>query len=183
MESQAKGLKGHKLAAIVTTSAMCYVVWILLTWSTDPKELVTGAVVALVVGCFTGRMLVKNDAFYFFNPVHFFALLYYWFVVLFSEIVKANWDVAKRVFKRDMGVNPGVIRVPTRRNTYYGLAFLANAITLTPGTITMATAQSVGEDGKEEVWIYIHWIDVKTTDREAAGEMIKGRLEKWIRRI
>ncbi|MDD4075281.1 MAG: Na+/H+ antiporter subunit E [Eubacteriales bacterium] len=183
MEGRTKSLKGHRIAAIVGTSAMCFAAWILFTWSTDPKELITGAVVAIVVGCFTGRMLVKDNAFYFFNPIHFFVLIYYWFVVLFSEIVKANWDVAKRVFKRDMGVNPGVIRVPTKRNTYYGLAFLANAITLTPGTITMATAESCGENGEEEVWLYIHWLDVKTTDREAAGEMIKGRLEKWIGRI
>ena len=30
---------------------------------------------------------------------------------------------------------------------------------------------------------YIHWIDVAETDRDKAGEVIKGRMENWIRRI
>ena len=55
---------------------------------------------------------------------------------------------------------------------------LANSITLTPGTITMDIAE---EDGKS--YFYIHWIDVAETDREKAGEVIKGRMEKWIGRI
>ena len=55
---------------------------------------------------------------------------------------------------------------------------LANSITLTPGTITMDIAE---QDGKS--YYYIHWIDVAETDREKAGEIIKGRMEKWVRRI
>ena len=37
------------------------------------------------------------------------------------------------------------------------------------------------EDGKS--YFYIHWIDVAETDRKKAGEVIKGRMEKWIGRI
>ena len=55
---------------------------------------------------------------------------------------------------------------------------LANSITLTPGTITMDIAEQDGQD-----YYYIHWIDVTETDREKAGNVIKGRLENGIRRI
>mgnify|MGYP002870229369 CR=1 FL=1 len=55
---------------------------------------------------------------------------------------------------------------------------VANSITLTPGTITMDIAE---QDGK--TYYYIHWIDVAETDREKAGEIIKGSLEKGIGRI
>ncbi len=60
----------------------------------------------------------------------------------------------------------------------YAEAMLANSITLTPGTITLDIAE---EDGKD--YYYIHWIDVAETDRVKAGEIIKGRMEKWIGRI
>ena len=58
------------------------------------------------------------------------------------------------------------------------LTVLANSITLTPGTITMDIDERQGR-----TWYYIHWIDVQETDREAAGDAIKGRMEKWVRRI
>ena len=60
----------------------------------------------------------------------------------------------------------------------YGEAMLANSITLTPGTITLDIAE---QDGKN--YYYIHWIDVSDPDRDKAGEVIKGRMENWIRRI
>ena len=37
------------------------------------------------------------------------------------------------------------------------------------------------QDGQD--YYYIHWIDVTETDREKAGNVIKGRLENGIRRI
>ena len=49
--------------------------------------------------------------------------------------------------------------------------------TLTPGTITMDITE---EDG--QMYYYIHWIDV-TCDGAEAGEVIKGRMERWLRRV
>ena len=39
------------------------------------------------------------------------------------------------------------------------------------------------DERQGQTWYYIHWIDVQETDREAAGDAIKGRMEKWVRRI
>ena len=54
---------------------------------------------------------------------------------------------------------------------------LANSITLTPGTITM----EIAEEG-EQTYYYVHWIKAESDGAEA-GEAIKGRMEKWIRRF
>ena len=70
------------------------------------------------------------------------------------------------------------MKVPVDLKGDYAQAMLANSITLTPGTITMDIAEQEGQ-----TYYYIHWIDVAETDREKAGEMIKGRLEKGVRRI
>ena len=86
--------------------------------------------------------------------------------------------MARRCFGGCKDVNPGIVKVPVDLPDGYAQAMLANSITLTPGTITMDIAE---EDGKS--YFYIHWIDVAETDREKAGEVIKGRMEKWIGRI
>ena len=39
----------------------------------------------------------------------------------------------------------------------------------------------IDEDGK--ISMYINWLTVTETDRVKAGEAIKGRMERWIRRI
>lgn len=182
MESLSKNKKTGKktsLGAVISTFILCYALWIVLSWSLNAKELIVGAAVSLLVACVTANMFIHERAFYLFNPVRLFKLLFYVVIVLPGEIVKANMDLAKRVFKRDIPSNPGFIRVPVKKGlSEYGLANLCNAITLTPGTISVDAAKCGDED-----YIYIHWIDVQTTDREEAGEMIKGRLEKWIGRI
>ena len=94
------------------------------------------------------------------------------------ELIKANWDMARRALSPKLRINPGIVRVPVDVPTEYGKTMLANSITLTPGTITMDIDESGGQ-----TWYYIHWIDVQETERTAAGEMIKGRMEKWVRRI
>ena len=98
--------------------------------------------------------------------------------VFLGELIKANLDMARRCFGGCKDVNPGIVKVPVDLPDGYAQAMLANSITLTPGTITMDIAE---EDGKS--YFYIHWIDVAETDREKAGEVIKGRMEKWIGRI
>ena len=92
--------------------------------------------------------------------------------------MKANWAVAKRCFGGCKNINPGIVKVPVNLGDGYPEAMLANSITLTPGTITLDITEEEGQD-----YFYIHWIDVSETDREKAGDMIKGTLEKWIRRI
>ncbi len=166
-----------KLPAVVSTFCLCFVFWLLLTWSFTAQEMITGAVVSLAVALFTARFFIHENAFWLFNPAKLGALISYVFVFL-GELFKANVDVAKRVFGGCKNVNPGIVRVPVDLKSDYARTMLANSITLTPGTITMDVEE---EDGK--TYYYIHWIDVTETDREKAGEVIKGRMEGWIRRI
>ncbi len=52
--------------------------------------------------------------------------------------------------------------------------FLANSITLTPGTLT------VDIDGQD---VYVHWINIHTDDAERRTKEICGRFEPLLRRI
>ena len=166
-----------KFPAVVSTFHLCFVFWLLLTWSFETQELVAGAIVSLAAALFSARFFIHDKAFWLFNPAKFGALFCYVFVFL-GELIKANVDVAKRCFGGCKDVNPGIVKVPVGLKHDYAEAMLANSITLTPGTITLDIAEQ-----DEQTYYYIHWIDVAEQDREKAGEIIKGRMEKWIRRI
>lgn len=105
-----------------------------------------------------------------------YALLYtilYIFVFLY-ELIKSNLDVARRVITPSLPINPGIVEVKTRLQSKIGRMILANSITLTPGTLTIDMIDDT---------LYIHWIDVKTEDMEAATKKIVGKFEKYLEKI
>ena len=76
-------------------------------------------------------------------------------------------------------VEPQLVSFHTKVKTEAGRVILAKSITMTPGTITV----DVAEDEEGNNYYYVHWIDVAEMDREKAGDIIKGTMEKWIGRI
>lgn len=173
MEAKRKATFGAWFATFV----LCYFFWILLTGSFDWQELVAGAVVSAGVALFSARWFVHESPGRFFGK-RLFILIWYCVAIFPWELIKANCDMAKRALSPKLKINPGIIKVPVDVPTEYGKTMLANSITLTPGTITVDIDEHEGQ-----TWYYIHWIDVVETDRAAAGEIIKGRMEKWLRRI
>lgn len=173
MEAKRKATFGAWFATFV----LCYFFWILLTGSFAWQELVAGAVVSAGVALFSARWFVHESPGRFFGK-RLFILIWYCVAIFPRELIKANCDMAKRALSPKLKINPGIIKVPVDVPTEYGKTMLANSITLTPGTITVDIDEHEGQ-----TWYYIHWIDVVETDRAAAGEIIKGRMEKWLRRI
>ncbi|MDO4732435.1 MAG: Na+/H+ antiporter subunit E [Bacillota bacterium] len=167
-----------RFVSVIVTFFVCYLFWILINWSLNVEELIAGAVISLLVALFASRFFIHTGKMRIANPLRLFSLIWYCLVVFIEELAKANWDMAKRSFSRGPNINPGIVKVPVDVHSEYGLSMLANSITMTPGTITM---DIVEEDGRN--YFYIHWINVEDGRPEAAGELIKGRLEKWTRRI
>ena len=167
-----------KFSAVAVTWLVCFAFWILLTWSFTAQELIIGAVVSLIVALFSARFFIHEKPFWFFNPAHLFGAIGFWCGTFVVEMVKANVDMAKRCFGGCKNIQPGIVKIPVGLKSDYGQAALADAITLTPGTITL----DIAEQG-DQTWYYIHWIDVTTEDPEEAGEAIKGRLERGLRRV
>ena len=179
-------LKKATFADVLSTAILCFCFWLLITGQLvslckgqpNVQVLIIGAVVAVCVALFSARFFVHNSPFYLLNPARFLPLIAYCCCIFLIELAKANIDVAKRAFSPSCPTNPGFVKVPSELKTEYGRSMLANSITLTPGTITMDVTE---EDG--QTYYYIHWIDVATQDPAAAGDAIKGTLEKWVRRI
>ena len=174
------GVSLHKttFSKVAATFIVCYAFWILVTWSLAAQELIAGAVVSLAVALFCSRFFIHDKGFLLLQPRRLFALVYYCLVVFPTELLRANVNVARRAFCRQIPLNSGIVKVPVHVQSSYGRAMLADSITLTPGTITMECAEDEGQ-----LYYYIHWLDVKEEDPEKAGDIIKGRMEKWVRRI
>ncbi|MGM0431675.1 MAG: Na+/H+ antiporter subunit E [Spirochaetota bacterium] len=98
-----------------------------------------------------------------------FALVF--LVVFLVEVVKSNIDVATRVLKPVIPLKPGIVRVQTRLTSRLGRLLLANAITLTPGTITV---DILGQD------LFIHWIYVDAVDIDEATKKIVLKFERYL---
>ncbi len=166
------------MSAFIVTFILCAAFWVILTGSFAAQELIAGALVSAVVAWFSAKFFVHHNAFWLFNPGRFFSLIYYCLVVFVWELIKANVSMALIALSPKLNINPGIVRVPVSLESDYGLAMLADSITLTPGTITVDMEQE-----EDRTWFYIHWIDVSEFDREKAGDDIKGTMEKWVRRI
>lgn len=151
-----------------------FMVWMLLSWPPDIEHALVGIFVSALVAFLTGDMFSRR-------PHHFAHLSrYLWFgyyVPLFLwECLKANIDVALRVASPKLPINPGIVKIKTTLKSDTAITFLANSITLTPGTFCV-------DIKPEEGILYIHWIDVKTQDTEKATQLIAGKFEGVLKRI
>ena len=88
-----------------------------------------------------------------------------------TELVKSNLDVAKRVISPSLPINPGIVEVKTKLKSKIARVVLANSITLTPGTFTL----EIQDDS-----LFIHWIDVKSTDVNKSTKLIVEKFEKYL---
>ena len=112
--------------------------WLFLTWTLGWQHLIVGGVVAIMVGLLFGNLFVHEPAKVFQFRRWFWVLIY--IPRFFWEMTKANFDVAYRVLHPKMPINPGIVKVKTKLQSEMGKTFLANSITLTPGTFTLRIA-------------------------------------------
>ena len=166
----------------ITMFLLLLLLWILLVWPfavtggrvhVAALEVVPGVFVALLVVLIMRDDLPEGFTAWI-NPVRLFWFAVYAGVFVFY-VLKANFDVAYRIVHPAMPIHPGIVKVKTTLKTRAGIAMLANAIALTPGTLTLH-AEENGD-------LYVHWINVKATDVEGATGYIVNRFEWLIKRI
>ena len=149
-------------------------IWILLTWSVDFEHLVIGVLIGVFVSFITADVFAKKAG-SLKKTSRYLWFLYY--APLFTwECLKANLDAAFRVIHPDLPIKPGIVKVKTTLKSDTGLTFLANTLTLKPGTMTV-------DIDKEAGFLYIHWVDVKTEDPQKAAELIVQKFERVLKRI
>jgi len=149
-----------------------FVVWMVLVWTLHYQEVVAGIGVALLTAAVFGGTLPMQPV-KLVQPRRWFWLLVY-IPVFAYECLKSTIDVALRVLSPGLQLKPGIVRIKTRVKSDVGRVFLANSITLTPGTMTVEIKDDV---------LYIHWIEVGSDDPVAAAKRIIGPFEYFLTRI
>lgn len=150
-----------------------FVIWMLLMWSVDLQTIAVGLVVSAIAALIFRDIFIERPSIIF-NPVRWFWFLLY-LPVFFYYCLKANLDVMYRVIHPGMPIRPGIVKVKTDLKSDLARTFLANSITLTPGTLSV----DVTDDGH----LYVHWINITTMDEEEQRRRIPGRFEGFLRRI
>ena len=120
---------------------MYLILWIILNGGFTGEIFLFGLVIAAAVFAFTckfmGHSLKKEKQMY----GKLFRLLHFLFVLII-EIVKANFTAIHMILSEEEEVEPVLVSFSSDMKTDLGKAFLANAITLTPGTITVMLENS-----------------------------------------
>ena len=174
------------MIAFIVTGLFSGAVYLLLTAGSGPilrfwapQELLVACVVAIVVGFVARSYFASARRRAAANPLRWLQAVAYVLGPFFLEMAKANLDVAYRVLTGR--IRPGIVRVKSGMQTDMGALFLANSITLTPGTLTV----NIDDDTND---LFIHMINVPAgvENREAleAKEVFSFfDCPAWIRRI
>lgn len=134
-------------------------VWLLLSGHYDPLIVGFGVFSCAFVTYLARRFRLVDLESY---PLHMgWRLLAYWGWLL-VEIVKANFDVARRVLDPRMPIDPRLFETKMSQTSDLGRVIYANSITLTPGTISL----DLGDDT-----ILVHALTRQGQDALETGEM------------
>jgi len=142
-------------------------------WSS--AELITGAILAVVVGAVLKNRFIGKDL-RMLNPRRWVTFLLYLFP-FFWAMARANVDVAYRVITGR--INPAIVKINPNLKNDISITLLATSITLTPGTLSVDVDPQSNE-------LYVHWINI---DPDVLKDMprdyhpICGRFPDWARRI
>jgi len=170
------------MASFVTTAILSFLFYLMLTtasgsvllWSST--ELLFGAAFAVLVALMS-RHVLRDRWPQMLNPRRLVLLMVYLCGPFFLALARANIDVVYRVITGR--IKPGIVRISPGLKSDAGVTFLANSITLTPGTLTVEV------DGKSND-LYVHWINVDESVLKASPcdcGPVCGGFPAWARRI
>lgn len=100
------------------------------------------------------------------HPIHLTGRLLRFHVFLAREILIANLDVARRILTPGKSISPELVNVDVPQHTDLGRVIYANAITLTPGTVSVRL-------DKDRVLVH-------ALSREGAEDLRSGRMAREV---
>lgn len=118
-----------------------FILWIIFNGKITLEICIFGLVIAALVFAFTCKFMDYSIAKEKKVVQRYLRFLKY-VVVLVKEIMKANFSVIHMILSEREELEPALVSFRSDMKSPTGRAFLANAITLTPGTITVTLEDS-----------------------------------------
>lgn len=157
---------------ILLTAVALFSIWLIFTSSLEPFSLVAGFIGSLAISLMTYRVFMAEHeaSLHSFLPRPLFLILFFFILVyyLYSSSVKMLVTIIRG------NPNPRIVHFRTRLRSDLARMVLANSITFTPGTITL----DLNDDH-----LTVHWFFCNTSHSKLAGETVKGRMEKHLRKV
>ena len=153
----------YPLKHTINLTILLVALWVGLSGHLNALMLSLGLASTFLVVYLAHRMDVVDEEIY---PAHMTILLIRFWVFLAKEVILANIDVIKRIFKPGKNISPQLFELPLTQKTDLSRVIYANAITMTPGTV------SVNLDKKT--------ITVHTLSIEAAEDLRSGRMARAV---
>lgn len=114
-----------------------FLLWVIFNGSFTLEIAVFGLIIAAAMFAFTCKFMDYSIEREKQNIRNVFRMISYLFLLI-KEIIIANIAVIRLILTQKEEVEPRLVTFRTSLKTSAARAFLANAITLTPGTITVA---------------------------------------------
>ena len=153
----------YPLKHTINLGVLLFALWVGLSGHLNVLMLSLGLASTLLIVYLAHRMDVVDEEIY---PAHMTILLIRFWVFLAKEVILANIDVIKRIFKPGKNISPQLFELPLTQKTDLSRVIYANAITMTPATV------SVNLDKKT--------ITVHTLSIEAAEDLRGGRMARAV---
>ena len=161
-----------KLVRIVFTAITLFIGWILFTGTLSASSLAIGSLLSLLIAAATYKLFIHEteaERRSMLPRVHLF--IFFALLIIFKMYV-ASFKVVFHILRGE--INPRVVHFRTRLKSDMARVMLTNAITLTPGTITLAL---------DDDHLIVHWLNANTIHSKHAGLQIKGQFERLLGKI
>jgi len=143
----------------ISLGILLFALWLGLSGQLTILSLSLGLVSTLVVVLIAHRMDIIDQEKY---PAHMTVLLLRFWLFLSREVIFANIDVLKRIFKPGKNISPQLFELPLTHKSDLSRVIYANAITMTPGTVSVKVNKET---------ITVHSLSI-----EAANDLCSGRM-------
>lgn len=122
------------MSYLIGLGAALVALWATLSGQTDPLFVFFGGLSVLLALWLTAKLeIIDQDA----SPYHRWPVLSVFHTWLGVEIIKSNLQVIGAVLSPKPGIDPAMIDVKMTSQSDMAKTIFANAITLTPGTVTV----------------------------------------------
>jgi multicomponent Na+:H+ antiporter subunit E len=152
------GLKVFKNQILLFVLLLAF--WLIIIPSINLVQIVVGSIVAFAITIYSFDATTSSKPFNI-NLLYIFKFIRF-SLVLLVEIVKSNIEVAKIILSPKLKIKPKFIKINNPLKSDFNRVIYGNAITLTPGTITVEL---------EKDYIIVHVLNSLGARDESGGAL------------
>ena len=150
----------------------CLLLWGILSKELHLWGLIAGIAFSILASLYSYKVFFEKTIYHRSDLIIRIEFFFLYAVLLILQSYLATFELIYRMIRGNY--SSGVVRIKIRLRSQIGRTFLANTISLIPGTLSFWL-----EGGH----LYVHWFDKKTDHSVKAGVMIKQDFEQIIQKI